>query len=168
VTESLSASAQRVQDALQARGLALQVRELPQSTRTAAEAAQAVGCQVGQIAKSLVFKASASGRPILVITSGTNRASEQAIAEAIGEPVSMADPAFVRTHTGFAIGGVPPIGHTDTLLTLIDEDLLAYPVIWAAAGTPRAVFPLDPSELSALTGGRVLRVRAGVPPSVGL
>lgn len=168
MTEPLSASAQRVQDALQARGLALQVRELPQSTRTAAEAAQAVGCQVGQIAKSLVFRASESGRAILVITSGANRASEQAIAEAIGEAVSMADPGFVRSHTGFAIGGVPPIGHIEAVLTLIDEDLLAYPVIWAAAGTPRAVFPLDPSELPALTGGRILRVREGVPPDGGI
>ncbi len=168
MTEPLSASAQRVQDALQARGLALQVRELPQSTRTAAEAAQAVGCQVGQIAKSLVFRASESGRAILVITSGANRASEQAIAEAIGEAVSMADPGFVRSHTGFAIGGVPPIGHIEAVLTLIDEDLLAYPVIWAAAGTPRAVFPVDPSELPALTGGRILRVREGVPPDGGI
>lgn len=146
----------------------MQVQELPHSTRTALEAAQAVGCQVGQIAKSLVFRAEASGRAILVITSGANRASLQAIAEAIGEGVDLADPEFVRTQTGFAIGGVPPAGHTQRLLTLIDEDLLGYPVIWAAAGTPRAIFPIAPSELESLTGGRVLRVREGGPEAPGV
>ncbi len=146
----------------------MQVQELPRSTRTAVEAAQAVGCQVGQIAKSLVFRADDSGRAILVITSGAHRASLRAIAEAIGEAVGLADPDFVRDYTGFAIGGVPPIGHPQPLLTLIDEDLLEYSVIWAAAGTPRAVFPIVPSELAALTGGRVLRVRQGGTETAGV
>lgn len=146
----------------------MQVQELPQSTRTALEAAQAVGCQVGQIAKSLVFRAEDTGRAILVITSGAHRASLSAIAEAIGEPVGLADPDFVRSHTGFAIGGVPPVGHAHPLLTLIDEDLLGYPVIWAAAGTPRAIFPIGPSELAALTGGLVLCVREGGTTSPGV
>jgi len=168
MAEPLSSSAQRVQDALRARGLSMQVQELPHSTRTALEAAQAVGCQVGQIAKSLVFRAEASGRAILVITSGANRASLQAIAGAIGEGVDLADPEFVRSQTGFAIGGVPPAGHAQPLLTLIDEDLLGYPVIWAAAGTPRAIFPIAPSELASLTGGRVLRVREGGPEAPGV
>ncbi len=168
MAEPLSSSAQRVQDALRARGLSMQVQELPRSTRTALEAARAVGCQVGQIAKSLVFRAEASGRAILVITSGANRASLLAIAGAVGEGVDLADPEFVRSQTGFAIGGVPPAGHAQPLLTLIDEDLLGYPVIWAAAGTPRAIFPIAPSELASLTGGRVLRVREGGPEAPGV
>lgn len=155
----LSSSAQRVQDALTAIGVKIQVIELPASTRTSAEAAEAVGCQVGQIAKSLIFKKQVSEQPVLVIASGANRVSEARLAALVGEPVEKADADFVRVHTGFAIGGVPPIGHLRKLQTFIDEDLLEYQEIWAAAGTPHAVFRLTPQELIALTGGQVTTVK---------
>lgn len=156
----LSASAQKVQDALAARGLSLQVVELPDSTRTASEAAQAIGCTVGQIVKSLVFKGKRSARPVLVIASGSNRVDERKIEALIGEPLGKADADFVRQQTGFVIGGVPPVGHNQPLLTYVDADLLEYAEIWAAAGTPHAVFRLTPQELCELTGGEVVDLKA--------
>jgi len=156
----LSASAQKVQDALSARGMTLQVVELPGSTRTAQEAAQAIGCGVGQIVKSLVFKGKRSGKPVLVIASGGNRVDERKIEALIGEPLGKADADFVRQQTGFVIGGVPPVGHNQALLTYVDADLLQYSEIWAAAGTPHAVFYLTPQELCELTGGEVLELKA--------
>ena len=155
---NLSPSARKVQQALQAMGFALQVVELPDSTRTAAEAAQAVGCQVGQIVKSLVFKAKRSQRPVLVVASGANRVNEKAIEALIGEPLGRADADFVRQRTGFAIGGVPPVGHSERLETFIDEDLLQHAEIWAAAGTPNAVFRLTPGDLVQMTGGRLVKI----------
>ena len=157
---SISSSAQKVQAALAARGFTLQVVELPQSTRTSAEAAAAVGCTVGQIAKSIVFRAARSQRPVLVLTSGVNRVSESAVAVLVGEPLAKADADFVRARTGFVIGGVPPVGHAESLITFIDEDLLQFAEIWAAAGTPNAVFRLTPEELVRLTEGKVARVKA--------
>jgi len=158
MTTELSASAKKVQEALQALGLTLQVVELPASTRTAIEAAQAVGCQVGQIVKSLVFRKATSGEPLLVAASGANRVNEAWISQLIGEPISKADADFVRQQTGFAIGGVPPVGHSQPIQTLIDQDLLQYAEIWAAAGTPNAVFRLTPGDLVKMTGGKVARV----------
>jgi Cys-tRNA(Pro) deacylase len=155
---NLSLSAQRVQDALQTLGLSLQVVELPGSTRTAVEAAQAIGCQVEQIVKSLIFKSKKSGRPILVVASGANRVNEKKIAGLIGEPLGKADADFVRQRTGFVIGGVPPVGHTEEIETFVDEDLLQYEEIWAAAGTPHAVFRLTPNDLVKITGGRVVNI----------
>jgi len=155
----LSPSAQKVQDILAARGLTLTVVELPQSTRTAAEAAQAVGCEVGQIVKSIVFRAAETNRPVLVVTSGANRVSEKAIAALLGEPLAKADAEFVRQRTGFVIGGVAPVGHREPPVTFIDEDLLAYREIWAAAGTPNAVFRLTPQDLLALTGAKAVKVK---------
>jgi prolyl-tRNA editing enzyme YbaK/EbsC (Cys-tRNA(Pro) deacylase) len=140
--------------------VALTVIELPQSTRTSAEAAQAVGCQVGQIAKSIIFRAAHSDRPVLVLTSGANRVSETAVAALAGEPLKKADADYVRTRTGFVIGGVPPVGHAEPPLTFIDEDLLQYAEIWAAAGTPNALFKLTPPELLRVTEGKVARVAA--------
>ena len=156
---TLSASAQRVQNALTELGLTLQVVELPESTRSAAEAAEAIGCTVGQICKSLIFKTSVSERPVLVIASGPNRVVENKIAALVGERITKADADFVRAHTGFAIGGVPPVGHTERITTFIDEDLLAYDEIWAAAGTPHAVFRLSGDDLVRATGGRVIGVK---------
>ena len=156
---TLSASAQKVQAALQTLGLALEVVELPASTRTAQEAAQAVGCTVGQIVKSLVFRALQSDRPVLVETSGLNRVDETRLAALLGEPVGKADADFVRQRTGFVIGGVPPLGHAEALPTFIDQDLLQYQEIWAAAGTPNAVFRLTPAELLQMTGGQVVAVK---------
>ena len=157
--EELTPSARRVQEALAQLGYSLQVVELPDSTRTAQEAAQAIGCQVGQIVKSLVFKAKRSERPILIIASGANRVNEKRIEAFIGEPLGKADADFVRLHTGFAIGGVPPVGHLTRLETFIDQDLLQYERVWAAAGTPHAVFELNPAELPAMTGGRVVGIQ---------
>src|SRR3990172_1329854 len=154
----LSASAQIVQVALLELGFSLQVVELPASTRTAVEAAQAVGCQVGQIVKSLVFRALKSDRPILVATSGGNQVNEGVIARQIGEPLGKADASFVRERTGFVIGGVPPVGHLEKLETFIDADLMQYSQIWAAAGTPQAVFALTPESLVRMTGGKLIEI----------
>ena len=156
----LSSSAQRVQAALAAHGIGLQVVEMPASTRSATEAAAAVGCDVAQIAKSLIFRSKQSDRPVLVVVCGVNRVDEGKVAALIGEAIGKADADFVRARTGFAIGGVPPIGHTEALTTLIDADLLAFDAIWAAAGTPNAVFRLHPSELLAITGGQVADVKS--------
>jgi prolyl-tRNA editing enzyme YbaK/EbsC (Cys-tRNA(Pro) deacylase) len=158
MTNPLSPSALRVQQALQAPGFDRQVLELPDSTRTALDAALAVGCQVGQIVKSLIFKAKRSGRPVLVVASGANRVNERIIEGLISEPLGKADADFVRQHTGFSIGGVPPVGHLEPLLTFIDQDLLQYSEIWAAAGTPNAVFRLSPADLARMTGGEVVRI----------
>jgi prolyl-tRNA editing enzyme YbaK/EbsC (Cys-tRNA(Pro) deacylase) len=155
----LAPSAQKVQDALAALGLTLEVKEFPQTTRTSAEAAVAIGCQVAQIAKSLVFKGKQSGRAILVIASGVNRVNEKAIAELVGEPIERPDADFVRAKTGFVIGGVPPLGHVEPLETLIDEDLLQFDDIWAAAGTPNAVFRLTPDDLLRMANGRVVKLK---------
>lgn len=155
---SLSPSAQKVQDALEAKGYSLEVVELPESTRTAAEAAQAIGCQAGQIVKSLVFRAEKTNRPILVIASGTNRVNEKRIGQLLGEPIGKADAGFVRQHTGFVIGGVPPLGHDQPVQTFIDWDLLQYEQVWAAAGTPHAVFRLSPENLEDMTGGQIVEV----------
>jgi len=154
----LKPSAQKVQDALAARGFTNAVVELPDSTRSAAEAAAAVGCEVTQIVKSLVFRAQETGRAVLVLASGAHRVDEKRIAELVGEPIGKADAGFVREQTGYAIGGVPPVGHAREPVTLVDEDLLRLERIWAAAGHPNAVFGLTPPELVAMTGGRVARV----------
>jgi prolyl-tRNA editing enzyme YbaK/EbsC (Cys-tRNA(Pro) deacylase) len=155
----LAASAQKVQDALTALGLPLTVLELPQSTRTSPEAAAAVGCEVGQIVKSIIFRAKHSDRVVLVLTSGANRVSERAVAELLGEPLAKADADFVRSRTGFVIGGVAPVGHLEPPVTFVDEDLLQYAEIWAAAGTPNALFRLTPAELVQISAGRVARVK---------
>ena len=156
-----SAAALRVQAAL---GERFRVLEFETSTRTAVDAAAAIGCGVAQIAKSLVFRASESGRPVLVIASGAHRVDEGQIAALVGEPIVRAGAEFVRASTGFAIGGVPPIAHKTRPITLIDDALMAFGEIWAAAGTPQAVFRLTPAELLALTGGRVATVAAAQPP----
>ena len=155
----LSLSAQKVQEALRALGLNNEVRELPAITKSAAEAAAAIGCQVAQIAKSLVFIAQTSGKPVLAVASGVNRVDEKKLAAYLGEPIRRADAVFVRAKTGFSIGGVPPIGHFEKLETYIDEDLLQFETIWAAAGNPNAVFQLTPAELVKITAGRTISVK---------
>lgn len=138
-----------------AHGFANQVVELPDSTRTAAEAAAAVGCTFGQIAKSLIFTGKQTGQGILVIASGANRVDEKAVQALVGEKIGKADADRVRLLTGYVIGGVPPLGHVQPLLTYIDQDLLQYAQIWAAAGHPNAVFALTGEELVAMTSGQV-------------
>lgn len=156
---TLSRAAERVQAALAAAGLEARVVELPDSTRSAEEAARAVGCSVGEIAKSLIFRGAESGEPLLVIASGSNRVDEKKVAALVGEAIGKADADFVRQRTGYAIGGIPPVGHLEPIRTLIDEDLLQFATIWAAAGTPNAVFELRPAELPRVTGGTVADVR---------
>ena len=137
----------RVAAALAAAGIEPELREFPQGTRTAADAAAAIGCQVGQICKSLVFRIGPDGAPLLVITSGSNRVDEARVGALVGGTLGKADADFVREHTGYAIGGVPPLGHAAPLATIFDEDLLRYDVVWAAAGTPMSVFPVAPAVL---------------------
>ncbi len=155
MSSSLKGSSRRVQEALAAQGFAFDVREFPDSTRTSAEAAAAIGCSVAQIAKSLVFRGAESGNAVLIIASGANRVDPAKAEALLGEAIKRADADFVREATGFAIGGVPPLGHDRPLVTLIDEDLLAFEEVWSAAGTPNAVFRLSPIDLGDLTGGRI-------------
>jgi prolyl-tRNA editing enzyme YbaK/EbsC (Cys-tRNA(Pro) deacylase) len=159
MAEFSSQTVQRVQDALRALGRGHEVTDLGLSARTAADAAAAVGCQVDQIAKSLVFRLRDSGCALLVITSGAHRVDEKKVAAVVGEAIERADADFVRAETGFAIGGVAPIGHAKPIVTLIDEHLLRWDAIWAAAGHPNTVFRLTPDDLVAMTGGRVVAVK---------
>ena len=153
-----SQSALRVQQALQELGLSLLVLELPASTRTSLEAAQAIGCKVGQIAKSIIFRGLQTDQPIMVIASGPNHIDETIIIGLRGETITKADADYVRQHTGFAIGGVPPLGHAEKIIIYIDQDLFQYQEIWAAAGTPHAVFGLTPQDLVRITSGIIIRV----------
>ncbi|HLI13066.1 MAG TPA: YbaK/EbsC family protein [Alphaproteobacteria bacterium] len=155
----LSPSARKVELALRARGFTNEIVEHAQPTRSSAEAAAAVGCTVNQIAKSIVFRARGSGRPVLVVASGPNRVNEAAVEAALGEKLGKADASFVRERTGFVIGGVPPLGHAQPLTTFIDADLMELGEIWAAAGTPNAVFKLTPEELVRMTGGQVISIK---------
>ena len=159
MSASLSLGAQKVQELLKNLGFTNLVVELEATTRTSAEAAQAVGCRLEQIAKSIVFQRKQTHRPILVIASGPNRINEKKIEALISEPLGKADADYVRNHTGFVIGGVPPVGHLEKLEIFIDEDLLQYEEIWPAAGSPNAVFQLTSSDLIKMTGGRVISVK---------
>lgn len=160
MSAELPTSAARVQAALQRLGMPFQVVTMPSTTGTAQEAAAAIGCTVGQIAKSILFRGATTGKPILVVASGTNRVNESVVGSVAGEvlekPKRAAD--FVREATGYVIGGVPPVGFPQPIATFIDEDLLQYETVWAAAGTPFSVFSLDPNALAVMTGGTVIRV----------
>lgn len=154
MSSGLSHSAKRVQDFLFAMGLSFKVKELPGSTRTAQEAADTIGCSVSQIAKSLVFKEKKTDRPVLVIVSGSNRVDLRKIKKLTGLKLGNADGEYVKERVGYAIGGVPPAGHHEPLETLLDNELKKYETIWAAAGSPFAVFKLTPADLEPLTKGR--------------
>src|SRR5262245_4126292 len=153
MTEELSRSARKIQDVLAALGTDFEVIELPSATRTAVEAAAAIGCSVEQIAKSILFWTVKDKKPVMVIASGVNRVNEARIADCVGEPIEKADAAYVRQRTGFVIGGVPPIGHAEPIYTIIDEDLLKLGELWAAAGTPHSVFKLSATDLLEMTAG---------------
>jgi prolyl-tRNA editing enzyme YbaK/EbsC (Cys-tRNA(Pro) deacylase) len=156
----LSKSAEIVQRALCEKGLGFEVIELAESTRTANDAATTIGCQVGQIVKSLLFRTKETQQPILVLASGKNRVNEGVIQKYMGEEIAKADANFTREITGFAIGGIPPLGHKNTISHIyIDEDLLQYEILWAAAGTPFAVFSLPAKELQMATGGKIISVK---------
>jgi len=139
-------------------GLEVALTEHTQSTRTAEEAAAACGCTVGQIVKSLVFKGRKSGTPYMLLVSGDNRVDQKGVAAQIGEPLDRPDADFVRDLTGFAIGGIPPLGHDKPLATFMDEDLFRHTAIWAAAGSPNAVFPTAPAALEKAAGARRIKV----------
>jgi prolyl-tRNA editing enzyme YbaK/EbsC (Cys-tRNA(Pro) deacylase) len=157
MTESLPRAAGAVVEAARSLGLDLQVREFPEGTRTAQDAADAIGCAVDQIVKSLVFVAGTD--PVLVLTSGGNRVDVVKVGEQTGSAgVRKADAEEVRAATGYAIGGTPPFGHARELLVLVDRHLTDFDVVWAAAGTPRHVFPIAPADLVRVTGGRVADV----------
>jgi len=155
----LSPTAQRVQDLITERGLPCRVVEYAESTRTSQEAADRAGCALGQITKSMIFMGKNSAKPILVLTSGANRVDEKRLSQLVGEPVARPDAAYVRKVTGFAIGGVPPLGHATRMETYLDEDLMAYSTIWAAAGTSNAIFELTPQQLEQMTGGQIVQVK---------
>jgi prolyl-tRNA editing enzyme YbaK/EbsC (Cys-tRNA(Pro) deacylase) len=148
---------ERVQAFLERHGSAARVVELDGSTRTAAEAAEAIGTTVAEIAKSLVFLA--GDTPVVAVASGVNRVSLEKLSRLTGVTVTRADADAVRRHTGFPIGGVPPVAHDRQLDVLVDRDLLQYPEIWAAAGTPRSVFPTTPEELTSMTGGTIADIK---------
>ena len=152
-------SVERVRDALKAAGLPDTIRQFPEGTRTAVDAARAVGCDVAQIVKSMVFRW--GDEPVLILCSGANRVDLGKAAALIGAALAPADGAWVRKATGFAIGGVPPIGHDHGSAVLIDEDLMALSPVWAAAGSPRHVFAIEPARLRELTRGQVADVKEG-------
>lgn len=161
----MKAAVERVLAALAARGLTVAPVEFAESTRTAADAAAAIGTTVGQIVKSLVFLA--DGAPILVLTSGANQVDTALLGATLGRTITRAPAEIVRAATGYAIGGVPPVGHATPLLAYLDRDLLRYDVVWAAAGTPNAVFPVAPALLQTLAGAQVVTVTAAgdAPPA---
>ena len=157
----MKAAVARVIEALRAVGVDAPVTEFAESTRTAEEAAAAVGTTVGQIVKSLVFLA--GEQPILALVSGANRVDTSKLARAAGAPIRRADAEAVRQATGYAIGGVPPIGHASTLPTFLDMDLLLYDQVWAAAGTPNAVFPIAPADIQRMTAARTIDLSTAPP-----
>lgn len=164
MTNVLSKQAQKVQEALNSFGVSLHVLELPDSARTSPEAAAAIGCSVSRIAKSLVFKGVQSEVPYLIIASGSNRVDERLVSKKIGEQIAIADADYVRSVTGYVIGGIPPVGHSVMFQTFIDADLMQYDTIWAAAGTPHAVFELTPKELVRITNGTLIQVTTPADP----
>ncbi|HUN93693.1 MAG TPA: YbaK/EbsC family protein [Burkholderiaceae bacterium] len=157
---ALPASAQRVETALAALGIDAAIRHLASSARTAQQAADSLGIEVGQIAKSLIFRAVSSDRAVLVIAAGDRRVDEARVGELLGEPIERAQPEFVRAHSGFAIGGVAPVGHPKPMVTFVDRSLRRFATVWAAAGTPHCVFPIDPASLVRVSGAREADVTA--------
>ncbi len=157
--QNLTTSVQQVQEKLLELGHPNEVVKLTDSARTAQEAADALECEVAQIAKSIIFKLKSTNQPLLVVASGVNHIDEKLIAKILNDKLGKADADFVRESTGFVIGGVPPLGHKNSVLTLIDEDLFQHETIWAAAGHPKAVFQLTPDELKIMTKGQVVSVK---------
>lgn len=150
-------NSKKIKDFLESKSVQSEVKEIPESTRTSKEAAEAIGCSVSEIAKSIIFK-SETGKPILVIASGPSRINEKTIGEKVGEKLSKASPEFVKEKTGFPIGGVPPIYHNEKIETFFDKDLLNFKEIWAAAGTPNSVFKIHPEELVRISDATVTAI----------
>ena len=159
MNQTLAKSAKSVQEALSNKGLKCRVIELSESTRSAQEAADAIGCDVAQIVKSLIFKTKVTAQPVLILASGPNRVNEKTIETYLGEKITKADAEFTREITGFAIGGIPPIGHKQLIEHIyIDQDLLKFESIWAAAGTPNSVFNMEGKDLLAMTNGKAMSI----------
>ncbi len=156
---NLKGSAQRVQNKLRELGYTNDVVELPGSTRTAQDAARAIGCEVAQIAKSIIFRLENADNPLLLVACGVNRVNEKKLSSHLNDTIGKADADFVRQRTGFVIGGVPPLGHMEAITTIVDQDLLQFEIIWAAAGHPQAVFKLTPYELVEMTRGTVIDIQ---------
>ncbi|MDA1330133.1 MAG: YbaK/EbsC family protein [Chloroflexi bacterium] len=156
--EPVNPTAIQFQEEINARGIDTRVFEFDETTRTAQDAANAIGCEVGQIVKSLVFQGANSGKAILILISGANRVDVEQLGAEIGEALKKADADFVRAATGYAIGGVPPFGHASTSRPIVDEDLLKFDILWAAAGTPNAVFSVTTNELLRACGGSVKKI----------
>jgi len=163
--EEMSGGLARFAEELGRLGVESAVREMPESTRSAAEAAAALGCDIAQIVKSLVFRSVAGDEALLVLVSGADRVDESRLAEVIGDQVEQATGKFVRARTGYAIGGVPPVGHIQSLATYFDEHLLDHAVVWAAAGTPRAVFSIEPAELLRISSAKLVAVATAQAPA---
>lgn len=155
----LSASVARVKEALQIKGLAFEIKEFSESTRTANEAAAVIGCQVAQIMKSLLFRTVESKQPILILVSGKNRVNERSIEALVGEKIVKADADFTREVTGFTIGGIPPLENEKIHTVFIDQDLLDFEILWAAAGTPFAVFSLLSCDIQKITSGKIVSIK---------
>ena len=151
----MSKSLRRVQSALQSAGLAVEIRETDDSARTAEGAAAAVGCAVDQIAKSIIFRGEATGHVVLFLTSGGNKVDAAKATEVAGQPLGKADANLIRTETGFAIGGVAPVGHLTRIEAWMDPRLQEFDTVWAAAGTPRHVFAISPDDLLRITGAQI-------------
>lgn len=156
MNKELSGNAKKIQNFLIVNGFSCEVKELPDSTRTAEEAARAIGCEVAEIAKSLIFIDKASGNPILIIASGANQVDIKKIEQSKGLHLIKADGKFVKERVGYAIGGVPPVGHNEKLMTFLDLSIKNYEWIWAAAGTPFAVFRLSSHEIQKMTDGEFM------------
>ncbi len=159
MSETLGKSAAKIQSELNKYGLELKVVTMQETTRTCIEAANSIGCEVGQIVKSMIFQGKTSGQPVLIVASGNNRINEKKMKGYLGEAVSRPDAKYVQETTGFAIGGIPPVGHINKLTCFIDADLFQYNEIWAAAGTPFDVFCLSPQQLLAITQGKIIDVK---------
>ncbi len=159
--EELSGSALRVARELRRLGINSEVTNMPESTRSASEAAAALGCGIGQIVKSLIFRSVEHDEPILVLASGADRVDEARLSGIVGGAIEQASGKFVRARTGFAIGGIPPVGHQDPLTTYLDEHLLAHRLLWAAAGTPHTVFSISAEDLVRASSAIVVAVAAG-------
>ncbi len=162
--EDLRRGPARIAEELVRLGVTNTVKEMPESTKTAAEAAAALGCDVAQIVKSLIFRSVVGDEALLVMVSGADRVDESRLARVVGGDVERASGRFVRDRTGYAIGGVPPVCHSKPLITYLDEHLLDHDLVWAAAGTPRAVFSVTPADLVRITSAKVVAVSGAEDP----
>ena len=160
MSDDLPRSSRRVHAALVALDLPADIVHLADATRTAPEAAAAVGCELGAIVKSLVMRGVQSGEPVLALVSGSNRADLELLTAAVGEAIERPDATYVREVTGYAIGGIPPVGHPAPVRTVLDEDLVRFETVWAAAGNPHAVFPIAPGSLAEATDATITRLAA--------